>query len=78
MTEWVVCGPLVLKTLFIIMERSKPPLILTAGKFINLSLSSLVAVSAYIAFLINNYILRWLMLDHSLKNHSNIQLLKIH
>ncbi|KAF2892955.1 hypothetical protein ILUMI_13215 [Ignelater luminosus] len=44
MTEWIACGPLVRKTLFIIMERSKRLLVLTAGKFINLSLFSLAAV----------------------------------
>ncbi|KAF2892958.1 hypothetical protein ILUMI_13218 [Ignelater luminosus] len=43
-TEWVYCGPVVRKTMFLIMERSKRPLILTAGKFVDLSLSSLVAV----------------------------------
>lgn len=54
MTEWVACGPLVRKTLFLIMERSKRPLILTAGKFIILSLSSLVGVSTSV-IVINNY-----------------------
>ncbi|KAF5272419.1 hypothetical protein FQA39_LY07887 [Lamprigera yunnana] len=44
MTKWVYCGPLVRKTLFLIMERSKRPMVLTAGKFVNLSLESLMAV----------------------------------
>ncbi|XP_031329655.1 odorant receptor 94a-like isoform X1 [Photinus pyralis] len=44
MTEWIYCGPEVRRNLFLIMERSKRPLVLTAGKFINLSLSSLVSV----------------------------------
>ncbi|KAB0805267.1 hypothetical protein PPYR_02237 [Photinus pyralis] len=44
MTEWIYCGPEVRRSLFLIMERSKRPLALTAGKFVNLSLSSLVSV----------------------------------
>ncbi|XP_031330090.1 odorant receptor 94a-like [Photinus pyralis] len=44
MAEWVSCGPKVRQCLFIIMERSKRPMVLTAGKFVNLSLASLVAV----------------------------------
>ncbi|KAF5308144.1 hypothetical protein FQR65_LT06323 [Abscondita terminalis] len=45
MTEWIYCGPMVRKHLFLIMERSKRPMVLTAGKFVNLSLASLVTVS---------------------------------
>ncbi|KAB0804556.1 hypothetical protein PPYR_01526 [Photinus pyralis] len=44
MTEWIYCGSEVRKNLFLIMERSKRPMVLTAGKFINLSLTSLVSV----------------------------------
>ncbi|KAF2886566.1 hypothetical protein ILUMI_19606 [Ignelater luminosus] len=45
MSEWINCGPLVRKSLFIIMERAKRPLILTAGGFVSLSLDTLVSVS---------------------------------
>ncbi|KAB0804557.1 hypothetical protein PPYR_01527 [Photinus pyralis] len=44
MTEWVYRGPKVRQNLFLIMERSKRPMVMTAGKFVNLSLSSLVSV----------------------------------
>ncbi|KAF2894897.1 hypothetical protein ILUMI_11275, partial [Ignelater luminosus] len=43
MSEWTNCGPSVRRTLFIIMERSKRPLRLTAAKFVVLSLSSLLS-----------------------------------
>ncbi|KAF2885570.1 hypothetical protein ILUMI_20603 [Ignelater luminosus] len=45
MSEWINCGPSVRKSLFIIMERAKRPLELTAGGFVSLSLDTLVSVS---------------------------------
>ncbi|XP_031329180.1 odorant receptor 94a-like isoform X2 [Photinus pyralis] len=44
MTEWVYCGPKVRQNLFLIMERSKRPVVMTAGKFVTLSLALLVSV----------------------------------
>ncbi|KAF2882941.1 hypothetical protein ILUMI_23246, partial [Ignelater luminosus] len=44
MTEWIYCGPKVRKTLFLVMECTKRPVVLTAGKFVDLSLASLVNI----------------------------------
>ncbi|KAF2892369.1 hypothetical protein ILUMI_13805 [Ignelater luminosus] len=44
MTEWTYCGPKVRKTLFFVMECAKRPVVLTAGKFVDLSLASLVSI----------------------------------
>ncbi|KAF2899184.1 hypothetical protein ILUMI_06987 [Ignelater luminosus] len=44
MSQWVHCGPLVCKSLSIIMERAKRPMILYAGGFVTLSLETLVSL----------------------------------
>nr|AVH87245.1 odorant receptor 4 [Holotrichia parallela] len=44
MTEWNVLSPKARKLISIIMERSKIPIILTAGKFINLSLNTFMMI----------------------------------
>nr|XP_022900458.1 putative odorant receptor 85d [Onthophagus taurus] len=44
MSEWNTLNPNVNKYLFIIMERSKIPTILTAGKFFNLTLGTLMMI----------------------------------
>lgn len=45
LSDWINFDTKVRKTLFIIMERSKRPVYLTAGKFANLSLDSFKSVS---------------------------------
>lgn len=58
MSEWIYSGRLVRQSLFLIMERSKRPLALTAGKFIDLSLMSLMAVNyCFIKCIIFSYII---------------------
>ncbi|GJQ74267.1 hypothetical protein Trydic_g19167 [Trypoxylus dichotomus] len=44
MTEWNAVSPKTRKLISIIMERSKIPIILTAGKFFNLSLSTFMMI----------------------------------
>ncbi|KAI4458986.1 odorant receptor [Holotrichia oblita] len=44
MTEWNTICPETRKLIFIIMERSKIPIVLTAGKFFNLNLSTLMMI----------------------------------
>lgn len=50
MSEWNQCGPGVCKTLIIMMERTKRPLVLTAGKFADLSHDSLIAVMVFMIY----------------------------
>lgn len=51
MSDWINCGMSVRKTLFIIMERTKRPLQLSAANFIVLSLDTLVSVSQSFLYL---------------------------
>lgn len=45
MSEWTDYDPSIRRMLFIIMERSKRPVRLTAGKFVFLSIPTLVSVN---------------------------------